>query len=100
VRDEDVQAALERHWVASDAEDFAGEREIYEDHAVREYPQSGERIHGRQRIQESRTAQPKKKRFTIQRLLGSGGIWVSEIEIGKRSRSWIYAQSNGGGERK
>jgi hypothetical protein len=81
MRDEDVQAALERHWFASDAQDAAGEHEIYEDYAVLEYPQSGERIHGRQRIQESRTVQPSEMRLTVRRLVGSGGLWVSEIVV-------------------
>jgi SnoaL-like domain len=92
MRDQDVQDALQRHWVASDAEDFAGEHEIYEDHAVLEYPQSGERIHGRQRIQEWRTAQSDKRRFTIRRLLGSGALWVSEITVTYDERTvWLVS---------
>src|SRR5208283_1381232 len=63
MRDDDVRAALQRHWAASDANDFAAEHEIYQDHAVLEYPQSGERIRGRRGIQESRMAQPNRKRF-------------------------------------
>ena len=81
MRDGDVQSALQRHWAASDADDFAGEHEIYEDYAVLEYPQSGERIHGRQGIQESRMAEPNKKRFTVRRLMGSGALWISEIAV-------------------
>jgi hypothetical protein len=92
MRDQDLQAALQRHWVASDAKDFAGEHEIYEDHAVLEYPQSGERIHGRERIQEWRTAQSDKRRFTIRRLLGSGAFWVSEISITSDERTvWLVS---------
>jgi hypothetical protein len=79
MRDDDVRAALERHWAASDADDFAIEHQIYEDDAVLEYPQSGERIRGRARIQESRMAQPNRKRFTVRRLLGSGRLCISEI---------------------
>jgi hypothetical protein len=79
--DDSVRAALQRHWEASDAQDLATEHEIYDDHAVLEYPQSGERIRGRLRIQASRTAQPNRKRFTVRRLLGSGALWISEIVI-------------------
>ncbi len=79
--DDDKRAALQRHWAASDAQEFAVEHQIYEEHAVLEYPQSGERIRGRQRIQESRMAQPNKKRFTVRRLLGGGSLWLSEIVI-------------------
>ncbi len=79
--DDDVRAALQRHWAASDANDFAAEHQIYEDHAVLEYPQSGERIRGRQRIEASRMAQPSKKRFTVRRMLGGGGLWISELVL-------------------
>ena len=74
-----AREALERHWDASDASDFAREHEIYREDAVLEYPQSGERIHGRHNIQESRTVQPNKKRFTIRRMIGSGDLWVTEF---------------------
>jgi len=79
--DQDLRAALQRHWAASDSDDFAAEHEIYEDDAVLEYPQSGERIRGRRGIQESRMAQPNKKRFTVRRLQGSGSLWVSELVV-------------------
>ena len=79
--DDDVRAALQRHWAASDANDFAVEHQIYDDHAVLEYPQSGERIRGRRGIQASRMAQPSKKRFTVRRVLGGGGLWISELVL-------------------
>jgi ketosteroid isomerase-like protein len=41
-----IRAALDRHWAASDANDFEAEHEIYRDDAVLEYPQSAERIRG------------------------------------------------------
>jgi len=77
--DDEVRAALTRHWVASDANDFATEHEIYRADAVLEYPQSGERIRGRANIQASRAAQPNLKRFTVRRMLGGGDLWVSEL---------------------
>ncbi len=77
--DQNIRAALDRHWTASDANDFAAEHEIYQDDAVLEYPQSGERIRGRRNIQASRSAQPNRKRFKIQRVLGVGDLWVTEL---------------------
>jgi ketosteroid isomerase-like protein len=77
--DPDIRAALDRHWAASDANDFETEHEIYHDDAVLEYPQSGERIRGRRNIQASRTAQPNKKRFNVRRVLGAADLWVSEF---------------------
>jgi hypothetical protein len=81
MHDDDVRAALQRHWAASDANDFEAEHQIYEDHAVLEYPQSGERIRGRQSIQASRMAQPNQKRFTVRRILGGGNLWISEFVL-------------------
>src|ERR1700722_9789703 len=81
VRDQEIRAALDRHWAAADANDFEGEHRIYREDAVLEYPQSGERVRGRRNIQASRAAQPNKKRFTVRRILGAAGLWVSEFTI-------------------
>jgi hypothetical protein len=81
MRDDDVRAALQLHWAASDGNDFDAEHRIYEDQAVLEYPQSGERIRGRRSIQASRMAQPNKKRFTVRRVLGGGDLWISELVL-------------------
>ena len=79
--DRAVRAALERHWKASDANDFEAEHDIYREDAVLEYPQSGERIRGRRNIQESRFVQPNKKRFTVRRIIGSGDLWITEFVL-------------------
>ncbi|MHC2466242.1 nuclear transport factor 2 family protein [Bradyrhizobium embrapense] len=79
--DRTVRMALERHWEASDASDFEREHDIYRDDAVLDYPQSGERIRGRRNIQQSRMVQPNKKRFTIQRIIGAGDLWVTEFVL-------------------
>jgi hypothetical protein len=78
-QDEKIRAALDEHWAASDANDFETEHRIYLDDAVLEYPQSGERTRGRANIQGQRTGQPNKKRFSIRRIVGSGGLWVTEF---------------------
>ena len=77
--DDQVRTALQKHWAASDANEFATEHEIYRDDAVLEYPQSGERIRGRHNIQASREAQPNAKRFTVRRIQGGGDLWISEL---------------------
>ena len=78
MEDRDIRAALDRHWAASDANDFETEHDIYREDAVLDYPQSGERIRGRRNIQSSRAAQPNQKRFTVKRITGCGNLWVSE----------------------
>jgi ketosteroid isomerase-like protein len=76
--DQEIRAALDRHWAASDVNDFETEHSIYHEDAVLEYPQSGERIRGRRNIQITRTQQPSKKRFVVQRIVGRGELWVTE----------------------
>ena len=74
-----IRAALNRHWAAADANDFDGEHDIYREDAVLEYPQSRERIRGRHNIQASRAAQPNAKRFKVRRIVGRGDLWVTEF---------------------
>ncbi len=79
--DNELLDALNRHWAASDANDFDAEHDIYRHDAVLEYPQSGERIRGRDAIQASRAAQPNAKRFSVRRVVGMGNLWVTELII-------------------
>jgi hypothetical protein len=81
MEDRKIRKALDSHWAASDASDFEGEHQIYLEDAVLEYPQSGERIHGRRNIQSSRAAQPDRKRFTVRRTIGAGDLWVTEYVL-------------------
>ena len=62
MQEEQIRAALDQHWAASDANDFETEHRIYHEDAVLEYPQSGERTRGRSNIQNQRASQPSKKR--------------------------------------
>jgi hypothetical protein len=78
-RDQEIRAALDQHWAASDADDFETEHLIYHQDAVLEYPQSGERTRGRSNIQDQRASQPSKKRFSVRRIIGSGDLWVTEL---------------------
>jgi hypothetical protein len=77
--DQEIGAALNQHWSASNSGDFITEHDIYHDDAVLDYPQSRERILGRRNIQASRMAQPNKKLFSVHRILGGADLWVSEL---------------------
>ena len=79
--DQEIRAALDQHWAASDASDFETEHSIYHDDAVLEYPQSGERIRGRCNIQRTRSRPPNEKRFAIRRIIGSGDLWITEYVL-------------------
>jgi hypothetical protein len=78
-RDQEIRAELDQHWAASDANDFVTEHLIYREDAVLDYPQSGERTRGRNNIQGQRASQPSHKRFTVQRIIGGGDLWVTEL---------------------
>src|ERR1700744_4052801 len=98
VREEQIRAALDQHWAASDANDFETEHLIYHEDAVLEYPQSGERTRGRRNIQGQRASQPNKKRFSIRRVIGAGDLWVTEFILtydGKPSYTVSIMEFNG-----
>jgi hypothetical protein len=49
---------------------------IRSDDAVLDYPQSRERIRGRDNIRQSRFLQPNQKRFAVRRIIGRADLWV------------------------
>lgn len=82
MEERDIRAALDKHWAASASGDQNTEHEIYADDAICDYPQSGERILGRQNLQALRSHHPgKPSGFEIRRLFGSGDLWITEYTI-------------------
>ena len=57
-QDEQIRAALDQHWAASDANDFETEHRVYLEDAVLEYPQSGERTRGTEPLRRFHCASP------------------------------------------
>ena len=97
-RDQEIRAALDQHWAASDANDFETEHRIYDEYAVLEYPQSGERTRGRRNIQHQRASQPSKKRFAVRRILGGGEVEiVAHVPTSEVLRYAIELRSMTGG---
>jgi len=80
-READIRARIQQHWEASEGGDLDAEHAIYAEHAILDYPQSGERFRGRSKIQAQRGGHPAQRHFTIRRILGSGDLWVSECVI-------------------
>lgn len=78
---QEKRGALDRHWTASAAGNQDAEHEIYHDDVVVDYPQSGERIHGRRNLQALRSHHPARLDFTIRRIVGDGDLWVTEYVI-------------------
>jgi hypothetical protein len=88
MHEEQIREALNRHWQASAAGDADAEHRIYEDDAVCDYPQFGERILGRSNLQALRSHHPgKPSGFKVRRIVGSGELWVTEYTITYQGRS-------------
>ncbi|HEX4191165.1 MAG TPA: nuclear transport factor 2 family protein [Marmoricola sp.] len=79
--DDETRARILLHWRASEEGDIATEHAIYAEDAVLDYPQSGERFHGRSTIAAQRGGHPAERHFTVGRVSGTGGLWVSECVI-------------------
>jgi hypothetical protein len=79
--DSDIRASIQRHWDASESGDIVAEHAIYAEDGILDYPQSGERFRGRSKIQAQRGGHPAERHFTVRRILGGGGVWVSECVI-------------------
>jgi hypothetical protein len=80
--EQDIRAAIDRHWAASAAGDQDAEHAIYHDDAVCEYPQSGEIIRGRRNLQSLRAHHPgRPSGFAVRQISGEGNLWVTEYVI-------------------
>ena len=82
MEEEQIREALNAHWQASAAGDANAEHDIYDDDAICDYPQSGERILGRSNLQALRSHHPgKPSGFQVKRILGNGDLWITEYTI-------------------
>lgn len=78
MHEETIREALNAHWQASAAGDLDAEHDIYDDDAICDYPQSGERIVGRANLQALRGHHPDKPSgFDVRRIQGEGNLWVT-----------------------
>jgi hypothetical protein len=88
MQEEQMREALDAHWRASAAGELNAEHDIYDDRAVCEYPQSGERIVGRANLQALRSHHPDKPSgFDVRRIQGNGNLWVTEYTITYNDRA-------------
>lgn len=86
-QDQATADALNAHWRASADGDLNAEHDIYHEHAICDYPQSGERICGRNNLQALRSHHPgKPSGFNLRRMLGNGDLWVTEYMIHYQER--------------
>jgi hypothetical protein len=87
MQEEQIRTALNTHWHASAVGDANAEHDIYDDDAICDYPQSGERILGRSNLQALRSHHPgKPSGFKVKRILGNGDLWITEYTITYQGR--------------
>ena len=88
MRDKLIPEALNAHWQASAAGDLNAEHDIYDDDVICDYPQSGERILGRNNLQALRSHHPgKPSGFSVKRILGRDDLWITEYSITYQGRA-------------
>lgn len=86
--EQQIRKALNRHWQASADGDVNTEHDIYADDAICDYPQSGERIFGRNNLQALRSHHPgKPSGFKVKRIVGKDNLWVTEYTIVYQGKS-------------
>jgi hypothetical protein len=77
---ETVRAMLLRNLERA-ADDPVGAHDMYDDQAVLEFPQSGERFEGVANIREWRSRYPGSVTFDIRRVRGADDLWVAEMTV-------------------
>jgi hypothetical protein len=86
-QEEQTREILDKHWQASAAGDLNAEHDIYDENSICDYPQSGERILGRNNLQALRGHHPgKPSGFNIRRILGKADLWITEYTINYQGR--------------
>ncbi len=77
--DREIRDLLRRHW--SDIENQERVHEIYHDDVILEFPQGNERLVGLANVRGMREAYPAVVSAAIERMRGSGDLWVTELVI-------------------
>jgi hypothetical protein len=85
--EQQIRTALDQHWSASAAGDLDAEHDIYQENAICDYPQSGERIHGRDNLKSLRGHHPgRPSGFNVRRISGAENLWVTEYVINYQAK--------------
>ena len=76
-----VRSMFEEHFELSRSGDSEAAHAIYNDNAVLEFPQSGERFEGVENFREWRSQYPADTSFDIGEIRGGGDVWVMELTV-------------------
>jgi len=86
-----ARAALMHYLEHGAAGDEETASEIYAPEAVLEFPQSGERFEGVPNFLPWRQKYPAKVEYALDRMRGSGDVWVAELRVRYDGGPWNYA---------
>lgn len=75
-----VQSMLEQHFEYSGS-DPARAHAMYQEDAVLEFPQSGERFEGVENMRGWRSNYPANTRVEFREVRGEGDVWIAELSI-------------------
>jgi ketosteroid isomerase-like protein len=84
------QDLARRYWDALNAQDLGALRELYAEDAVQEWPQSGERIVGRDNIIAVNENYPGLPKGTERRVVGEGDLVVAEVTLDYGGQAGTY----------
>ena len=77
--DESRQATIRQFMESINRRDMHLFDGIYHDDVIIQWPQSGEVIRGKKNIRELRQAYPTPPKATLNRIVGSGDLWATEM---------------------
>jgi limonene-1,2-epoxide hydrolase len=78
---EEGRSIVQGLWQALNDSDFKVAADYYDDSAVQEWPQSGERIVGKANIMAINENYPGMPKATARRIQGAGDLWISEVTL-------------------
>jgi hypothetical protein len=89
---ETVQRLLRQHFDYARSDPEKGHA-MYQDDAVLEFPQSGERFDGVENLREWRSNYPASTKFEFREIRGRGDLWVAEVSISYDDGPWSFGVS-------
>jgi hypothetical protein len=90
--DEELVRALRRHWDHSGRDEDVA-HDFYHEHAVLEFPQSGERFEGVENFREWRRQYPSNVKFHLRRISHRDDLVVTEYLISYDGAPWMFTVS-------
>ena len=78
-----ARAVIARYWEATSSRNFEAVRDIFADDVLVEWPQSGERVRGKDSCIKVFSSYPggSPKLVGVRRVMGRGDLWLAEAEL-------------------